>query len=183
MFNSTEPMPVAQKRSTDGRPRSVSPHRNIVKVALHEGGFTLAELLVSIAALVLLVFLFTQLLNNVATVMTLGNKVMDVDSSARQVLDRMAIDFGQMVKRTDVSYYVKALGNTEVGNDQIAFFCSAPGYYPPNGAQSPVSVVAYRVNSLLASQSYNKLERLAKGLLWNGASHGYHTSGFFAYDD
>jgi hypothetical protein len=35
-----------------------------------------------------------------------------------------------------------------------------------------VSVVAYRVNSDNTSSSYNKLERLGKGLVWNGASGG-----------
>jgi hypothetical protein len=38
----------------------------------------------------------------------------------------MAIDFDQMLKRTDVSYYVKTTGNTEPGNDQIAFFSAVP---------------------------------------------------------
>src|SRR6266567_2289510 len=84
--------------------------------------FTLAELLVTMSVLVLLVFLFTQLLNSAATTMTLGNKRMDADSQARQLLDRMAIDFDQMLKRSDISYYVKT-GNTQPGNqpgnDQI----------------------------------------------------------------
>ena len=133
-------------------------------------GFTLAELLVSIGVLVVLVLLFTQLINSAATVAILGHKRMDADSQARQLLDRMAIDFDQMLKRSDVSYYVKALGNTEAGNDQIAFFSAVPGYYPSSGAPSPVSLVAYRVNADPASSSYNKLERLGKGLIWNGVS-------------
>jgi hypothetical protein len=82
----------------------------------------------------------------------------------------MAIDFDQMLKRTDVSYFVKTLGNTEAGNDQIAFFSAVPGYYPSSGAQSPVSLLAYRVNSNPTFSSYNKLERLGKGLVWNGVS-------------
>jgi len=130
---------------------------------LREGAFTLAELVVSIGVLVLLVLLFTQLLNSAATTTTLGNKRMDADSQERQLLDRMAIDFDQMLKRRDVSYFVKSLGNTQAGNDQIAFFSTVPGYYP-SGAESPLSVVAYRVNN------NNKLERLGKGLVWNGVS-------------
>src|ERR1700751_5304540 len=100
------------------------------------GGFTLTELLVTMGILVLLVFLFTQLLNSAATTMTLGNKRMDADSHARQLLDHMAIDFNQMLKRTDVSYYVKTIGNPQTAatqggnpNDQIAFFSAVPGYY------------------------------------------------------
>ena len=70
--------------------------------------FTLAEVLVTVGVLVLLVLLFTQLLNSAATITTLGHKQMDADSQTRQVLDRMAIDFAQMIKRSDVDYYIKS---------------------------------------------------------------------------
>jgi len=133
-------------------------------------GFTLAELLVSVSVIVLLVFLSTRLINSATTVTILGQKRMDADSEARQILDRMAIDFAQMVKRTDVDYYVKLANQQRLQNDQIAFYSGVPGYYPLTGAQSPVSLVAYRVNSNAASPSYNKMERLGKGLVWNGAS-------------
>src|SRR5437764_751071 len=116
-------------------------------------GFTLAELAVSVGVLVVLVLLFTQLLNNTASISTLGHKHMDADAQARQLLDRMAVDFAQMVKRSDVDYYLKssAIGAGQrnklfSGNDTIAFYSAVPGYYPSSGAQSPVSLVAYRVN-------------------------------------
>jgi hypothetical protein len=143
--------------------------------------------------LVLLVFLATQLLNSAATVTILGYKKMDADSEARQVLDRMAFDFQQMVKRPDVDYYLKCDGcppagsvidcgacGLQPGNDQAAFYSTVPGYYPtptaipagtPIGA-SPVSLVSYRINSDSTSSSYNKLERMGKALAWNGVSSG-----------
>jgi len=133
-------------------------------------GFTLAELMVSVGVIVLLVFLSTRLINSATTVTILGQKRMDADSEARQILDRMALDFAQMVKRTDVDYYVKLANQQRLQNDQIAFYSAVPGYYPSTGAQSPVSLVGYRVNSNAASPSYNKMERLGKGLVWNGAS-------------
>jgi hypothetical protein len=140
-------------------------------------GFTLAELLVSVGVLVLVVLLATQLLNSAATLTTLGHKQMDADSQARQVLDRMAIDFAQMVKRSDVDYYLKSSATPpptgvrnllQPGNDQIAFFSTVPGYYPTTTSttQSPVSLVAYRVNS------QSKLERMGKGLVWNAVDCG-----------
>src|SRR4051812_47443399 len=138
--------------------------------------FTLAELVVSVGVLVVLVLLFTQLLKSTASITTLGHKQMDADSQARQVLDRVAVDFAQMVKRSDVDYFAKgtaapnSVGGTMAGNDLIAFFSAVPGYYPSTGSQSPVSLVAYRVNSNSVSPSYNKLERLGKGLVWNGVS-------------
>src|SRR5213082_772087 len=149
--------------------------RRKTKDARHHGaGFTLAELLVSVGVLVLLVLLATQLLNSAATITILGHKQMDADSQARQLLDRMAIDLAQMVKRSDVDYYVKSSATAPLrnvlqsGNDRIAFYSSVPGYYPSTGAQSPVSVVAYRINSVSSTSAYNKMERMGKGLLWNG---------------
>lgn len=126
--------------------------------------FTLVELLVAVSVLVLLVLFVSQLLSQTARITTLGHKRMDADAESRQLLDRMIVDFTQMVKRVDVDYYVKSAVNTEPGNDQIAFYSMVPGYYPSAGAPSPVSVVAYRVNA------EHKLERMSKGLVWNAVS-------------
>jgi hypothetical protein len=168
---SAEPTPRKQLRRLEAA----------AKAGLREGGFTLpkqrerfsaftlAELLVTMSVLVLLVLLFTQLLNSAGTTMTLGHKRMDADSQARQLLDRMANDFDQMLKRTDVSYYVKTTGNTQAGNDQIAFFSAVPGYYNQAGYNSNASLVAYRVNADFTLASYNKLERMGKGFPLNGA--------------
>jgi hypothetical protein len=133
-------------------------------------GFTLAELVISVGILVVLVLLFTVLLNSAATFTTLGHKQIDADSQARQLLDRMAIDFAQLVNRSDVDFFGKgttpprSVGGAMAGNDQIAFYSAVPGYYPSTGSQSPVSLVAYRVNAL------NQLERMGVGLVWNGVS-------------
>ena len=145
-------------------------------------GFTLVELLVSFGVLALLVLLATQLLNSAATITTLGHKQMDADSQARQLLDRMAVDFAQMVKRPDVDYYLKSSQTAvpdcttcgaQAGNDQIAFYSNVPGYYPTPSYQSPVSLVAYRINSLIGATAFNKLERMGKGFVWNGVSSSY----------
>ena len=144
--------------------------------------FTLAELAVSVGVLVLVILLFTQLLKSAATVTVLGNKQMDADSQTRQLLDRMAIDVAQMVKRSDVDYYLKSSATppptgvrnlAQPGNDKIAFYSTVPGYYPSPSTstqQGPLSLVAYRVNSNSTSPSYNKLEKMGKGLAWNAVS-------------
>jgi len=151
-----------------------------------EGGFTLAELLVSVFVMVIIVFLVAQLVTSATAITRTGNKHIDTDTQARVVFDRMALDFAQMVKRTDVDYYVKQRsgynghGNGhgwgqghhgDLGSDQLAFFSHVPGYYPDgylSGQQSPISLVSYRVNESTSSNpAYGKLERLAKGLVWN----------------
>jgi type II secretory pathway pseudopilin PulG len=147
----------------------------------HRRAFTLVEMLVSIVALTAFVLIVTRLVNSASTITTIGNKHMGADSQARSLLDRMAVDFAQMVKRSDVDYYLKngaapnSVGGAMNGNDQIAFFGTVPGYYPASSNQSPVSLVAYRVNSNSSSTnpSYNKLERMGKGLIWNGTSSSY----------
>jgi hypothetical protein len=165
-------VPIAGMRCPE---RRTAPwlHRCRGKQRERVSGFTLAELVVTVGVLVLLVFLVTQLLNSAASITTLGHKQMDADTQTRQVLDRMAIDFAQMVKRSDVDYYLKSSATPpptavrsllQPGNDKIAFYSSVPGYYPSNGSQSPVSLIAYRVNP------QHKLERMGKGLVWNAVS-------------
>src|SRR5439155_576223 len=59
------------------------------------------------------------------------------------------------------------------GSDQLAFFSQVPGYYPSTGAQSPISLVTYRINENTGAgnPAYLKLERMGKGLLWNGVDN------------
>ena len=148
--------------------------------------FTLVEMLISIAVLALLVLLVSQVFNTAATVTRPANKHIDTDTEARVVFDRMAVDFGHMLKRSDIDYWLKQTGpryypghsyghsngqghrpgSGQQGSDQIAFFSQVPGYYPSTGSQSPLSLVAYRVNT-----STNQLERMAKGLLWNAVPY------------
>jgi prepilin-type N-terminal cleavage/methylation domain len=149
-------------------------------------GFTLAELLVSLGVLALLILLVAQMVNTAATTLRPANKHIDTDTQARVVFDRMALDFAKMLKRTDIDYYLKGpsgyrnpnahgkglkLQSGQQGNDQIAFYSEVPGYYP-SGSQSPLSLVAYRINSDSNSARYLQLERMGKGLLWNGVSNG-----------
>jgi hypothetical protein len=151
-------------------------------------GFTLAELLVSVFVLGIIVVMVAQLMTSATAVTRTGHKYIDTDTQARTVFDRMALDFAQMLKRTDVDYYVKQRTgynghgnghgwgrghNGDLGSDQLAFFSQVPGYYPSSGAQSPISLVAYRVNESSSSDpAYGKLERMAKGLRSNGYDPG-----------
>ena len=133
-------------------------------------------MLISVVLLAFLVLFVSRLVNSAATIVTLGNKRMDADSQGRQVLDRMAVDFDQMLKRTDVSYFIKAgsTGAAMTGNDRIAFFSAVPGNLASTqpGWQSNVGLVAYRVNADSTASSYNKVERMGKGLNLNGAYNG-----------
>src|SRR6266705_4182662 len=149
-------------------------------------GFTLTEMLISIVILALLILVVTQVISTTATTVRPANKHIDTDTEARTVFDRMAVDFAQMLKRTDVDYYFKANntkypgksglhrkgggppGQTDL-NDYIAFYTQAPGYWSGSGSASPISLVAYRINGLSTSAAYNKLERRGETLVWTGS--------------
>jgi hypothetical protein len=161
------------------------------------GGFTLAELLVSILVVIIIVLMGTQLMTSTTAITRTEHKHIDTDTQARVVFDRMALDFGQMLKRADIDHYVKQRSgynghgnghgwgqghNGDQGSDQIAFFSAVPGYYPsgdPAGAQSPISLVAYRVTESTqtwAAASYGRLVRMAKGLHWAGVDDNNATN-------
>jgi len=151
----------------------------------HTRGFTLAELLVSVFVLVLLIFIVTQLMTSATAITRTGHKHISTDTQARVVLDRIALDFAQMLKRTDIDYFVKGPasynshghGNGhgwghhpppgQLGSDQIAIFSEMLGYNPTAGVRSPISLVGYRVNQdpTVGNPSYLRLQRLGKGLI------------------
>jgi hypothetical protein len=143
--------------------------------------FTLAELLVSISVLVLMVLLISRLVAAATNTISVGQKHVDTDSQIRPLFDRMATDFAQMLKRSDVDFYGKGTssGGAMTGaalstiNDRIAFYSGGPGDYPGTGSQSPLAVIAYKVNSSTAAGNkdvYTRLQRMARGLLMNGDS-------------
>jgi prepilin-type N-terminal cleavage/methylation domain-containing protein len=137
----------------------------------HRAGFTLAEILVAISVLALLAAFMGQLLDSSSALVAYSDKHMDADAQARGTLDRLAVDFGEIVKRADASYYLKdGVATLQTGNDQLAFFSQVPGYLnsspaPVPSTPSPVSLVAYRVNATTMG-----MERMGKGLIWNGAT-------------
>src|SRR5207302_6097462 len=138
-------------------------------------GFSLVEILVSVAVLTIFVALVAQLTNSATAITRIGTKHIDADTQARTVLDRFGFDISRMIRRNDIDYYIKGpsaytghgighgwgrkLQGGQQGSDQCAFFAVVPGYYPQSGGQSPVSLVAYRVNqnATTATEPYLQL--------------------------
>lgn len=139
----------------------------------NRGGFTLAELLVAFSLLAIMLLLIVRLFDGAVQVTNSQSKRTDNDAQVRPIFDRMAVDLAQTIQRSDVIYYFKSDANTQTGNDHIAFYSQVVGYYPSPSYQSPISLIAYRINSDLNSLNLNKLERMGKGLHWNGVSTSY----------
>ncbi len=108
--------------------------------------FTLAELLVSVFVLAIIILMMAQLMNSAAAVSKTGHKHISTDTQARTVFDQMAVDFAQMLKRNDVDYYVKG---TTIYNQHGHGNGHGWGYY--------------------------KLQRMGKGLQWNGVDTRINT--------
>src|SRR5450432_275609 len=102
--------------------------------------FTLVEMLVSVAVLPLIIGIGTQLPNSATMTATASRKHMEADSQARLVFDRMALDFGRMLKRNDVDYIVKDSFNTNTamaGNNATFFYSEAPAYFVDSSSGGP----------------------------------------------
>ena len=159
----------------------------MIRTLLNLKGFSLVEILITITVLGGLILIVTGIVNSATTITRIGSKHMDTDAQARAVLDRIGMDLRRMIKRSDLDCYVKQpsgytghgnghayghrLQSGEQGSDQMAFFSQVRGYYSQSNGQGPVSLIAYRVNQNSASPAYLRLERMAKGLLWNGVAN------------
>ncbi|SDT94004.1 hypothetical protein SAMN05444156_0918 [Verrucomicrobium sp. GAS474] len=128
--------------------------------------FTLVEVLVAMVVLILMVVFLSQLFRNASDVAGRGERNLHADAEAREVFDRMALDFSRILRRGDIDYYLKNDALPQPGNDQAAFYSEASGYAASPAWQSTVSVIAYRIGP------GRSLQRMGKGLLWNGASAG-----------
>lgn len=140
--------------------------------------FTLVEMLVSITVLVLLVAGVAQLMSSATTAVTNSRKHVDADSQERVIFDRMADDFSRMVTRGDVDF----IFHTQTGvagsgkNDKIFFYSEGPAFFGGNASGSDisnVSLIGYRIHLNPDPKDSTKLipqlERLSKGLSWDGA--------------
>jgi prepilin-type N-terminal cleavage/methylation domain-containing protein len=150
------------------KPRWVSPKTYPPRAPVP--GFTLVELLVAIAILLLILAVCSALTLTAQNLLNNGMQRIDADSQARLFFDRVTLDLQAMPKRTDIDYIVKDATQIQTGNDSMAFYARTSGYFttsPDAAPRTSVAVLAYRINS----QTY-QCERLAKGIGWNSDSSG-----------
>jgi len=148
------------------RPRAWIPRGRAV-------GFTILELLVSVAVLALLVAAVSMIVGSASKVVKPSVQRMDSESQVRLVFDRMANDFAKMVKRNDAD----CLLYSGAGDDAMFFYSEAPGYYDDintvRSTKSNLALIGYRINTANAAYPNTPvLERLGLGLTWDGNSAG-----------
>jgi prepilin-type N-terminal cleavage/methylation domain-containing protein len=155
-------------------------------------GFTLVEMLVSVAVLVLIMTFIAQMMNSATISTTLSGAHVDTDAEARLIFDRMQDDFSRMSHRTDVDFAfekqpdytglnISGTGTASSGTGAEMFFYSeAPAYAAASGTYpSTVALIGYTVNitggSAGTASNYipaYSLERLSKGLSLSPSSTG-----------
>jgi prepilin-type N-terminal cleavage/methylation domain-containing protein len=150
-------------------------------------GFTLVELLVSIAVLSLIVLMVSQMVNNAASIVSNSGKHMDMDTEARVTFNRLEIELASMVKRPEVDYsafkqpastlpaqYGAMTGPANLqtgGNDQLAFYSETTGYTTSTAltgaSRANLSLVAYQVaNDPYAKTTMPVLRRMSQAMGW-----------------
>lgn len=126
-------------------------------------GFTLVEMLVSMAILAILVILMAQVINAVSQTIAKAGDHIQCDIEAQVVFDRLADDIGQIINRSDVDSLFIGMPTNSLGtnnNDQIYFYTQGSSFSTNATNLNPVALVAYRVNK-------RRLERLGIAKEWD----------------
>lgn len=117
--------------------------------------FTLVEMLVGTAVLVLIMVMAVQFVALASRSTINDRKKIDALSQARQALDRFGLDWRGRVVRNDVAVAF----SKKAGNDELAFVTQVAS----PGANRPLSAVDYRIDP-----DTGRLERGSAGYSWSG---------------
>jgi len=126
------------------------------RIARRSSGFTLIEILVATAVLIILVAMVASIVQSGNTVISSSRKHLSADSQAREVFGQFGMDLARMPRRMDIDVL------TSASNNAIFFYSEAPGFQSATDTRqfNKLSLVGYRVNDKA------QLERLGKGLNW-----------------
>jgi type II secretory pathway pseudopilin PulG len=131
--------------------------------------FTLVELMVSMAVLVLLIAMVAQMVSSTTKVTTGMRSKMDADGQARLFFDRLAMDLSRMPSQTDLD----SLIYKQAGNDYLFFYSEAPGF-DQTGANATtlnsISLIGYKINPNPNRYDSGGMDRLGMRLSWGGTS-------------
>ena len=129
-------------------------------------GFTLVEMLVSIAVLGLLAGILSKLIASASEIAEVESADGNSGLEAKQVLDRIGTDIASMLVRPDVDqYYLKV-----AGNDEFYFYSQAQSVFADSidsTQQSPVALIGYRISSTVNNSGLPVLQRIAEGMTWD----------------
>lgn len=134
--------------------------------SLSRKGFTLLELLVAMAVLIMISVALLSITSSASSTISASDSQRETAAQARQALSRIGADITAQLRRNDIYYgYPPAVTNT---SSELAFYTEAASY---NGNRK-VSLVRYRVNP-----GTHGLERGVLGLSWADPSQFFLPAG------
>ncbi len=125
--------------------------------------FTLVELLTSIAILMLLMMLFSQIIAMVGQTTGQNLRRADALSQARMALDRFGLDWDARIRRSDLTPSFSKGSGQAAGNDAVVFYSQVNGF--GSGTLRTVSQVGYYITN-----SPYSLQRWDTGTTWNSTN-------------
>ncbi|MGC3989673.1 MAG: prepilin-type N-terminal cleavage/methylation domain-containing protein [Chthoniobacteraceae bacterium] len=137
----------------------------------YRAAFTLVELLVSMAVLVLMIASVAQMVSSATKVTTSMRSKMNADQQARNFFDHIATDLSRMPNRQDLDYY---FGKT-TGNDFLFFYSEAPAFDQTSAAPTvlnSLSLVGYQIQPKPGIDDAGGMDRLGMRLSWGQTSPG-----------
>jgi len=117
---------------------------NISPTRSKKAAFTVLELLVAVSILAVLVGVVARVVSSASNSIVKSESYLDIDSEARLVFDRLAVDINRMIRKKDLYYGVEK----KQGNDEFRFFSEVKGVSSAADAEkrSNYSIINYRVD-------------------------------------
>jgi prepilin-type N-terminal cleavage/methylation domain-containing protein len=142
-------------------------------------GFTLVELLVTLAVLAILTVLIAQIANEVTTAVRIGNEVSTSNAQARLAFDRLGVDLSNLVMRYDVDFLA---GNPSARPPNspytLLFLSTVASAGTPSGGNRSVSLIGYQVGPSSDNNNLPCLLRSGKVIGWGDSKFmGLGTNG------
>jgi len=113
-------------------------------------GFTLIEMVVSLAVVAILIVLLAQVMTQVSNTLTRASEHTESDAEAQVVFARIADDIAQIINRSDVDCLFIGMPTNSSGtdhNDQMFFYSQGAAFSTNMANQSPVAIVSYLVTN------------------------------------
>jgi prepilin-type N-terminal cleavage/methylation domain-containing protein len=125
-------------------------------------GFSLVELLASLAIFLILGLAIMQITTAVNRMTNLSNRAIDATSQSRLAFDRIGLDLSALIKRTDTDFTAQ---NASSGTNILLFISSVTsgGFSSSNRG---ISFISYEVASHADNQNRRCLLRAGKPISW-----------------
>ena len=143
-----------------------------MKPSRKNSGFTLVEILVAIAVLIIMGLIFSQVISMTGSAIHLSNRSVDASAQAYLAFDRIRTDLAAAVKRPDVDFIAQNPTTPVGGGNILLFLANTPSAVTlPGGVTNRnISIVAYQIAVDADNKNLPCLIRGSKPVSWTGTT-------------